>query len=396
MKKSLFRGLCFASFFAVLAPLHAQNLAPQTLRFADGKRLPLNAPRDVQISLAAQGFKRPRFLAIGPDGRVFVSDLHDKSDNKRGAIWILNGFNAKTGGFARKAVYLAGLRNPNSLAFYTEKSGKSWLYVAQTHALVRYEFQKGDLKPRGAAQVLARYPDYGLSYKYGGWHLTRTLAFDSAGRAHVSVGSSCNACLEKEPIRATISRVDADGKNPQIIATGLRNAVGLKFVGDALFATNMGADHLGIDAPNDTLLQIGENADFGWPSVYVKNGKNYRDPLFANEPKRRDPAKTPTPFAFFPAHSSPLGLEFFDAKSNFPALREGFLVALHGSGFPAQKRGYKIVFVPKNAPQKQRDFLTGFQIGKRVLGRPCDILKFQNGFLVTDDHRGAVYFVRAK
>jgi glucose/arabinose dehydrogenase len=380
--------------------VHAQALKPQTLKFNNGRSLRLNLPANTQISLAAQGLKRVRFMAIAPDKRLFVTDMFDKSDNQKGSIWILDGFDSKTGRFAKKQQYLTKLRNPNSIAFYTDPNGKSWLYVALTHQLVRYEFKNGDVKPRSEPEVLAKYPDYGLSYKYGGWHLTRTIAFDKNGRAYISVGSSQNAGIEKEEIRATISSMDADGKNQKIIAKGLRNAVGLKFVGEELFCTNMGADHLGINAPNDTLYRIEENRDYGWPTVYVKDGKNYRDPKFANEPKRVDPAKTPLPYAVFAPHSSPLGLEYFDQNSNFPALKNQFLVALHGSGFPSQKRGYSVAIVPKSSSKTPhvvtKDFITGFQVGRKVLGRPCDILRYQNGFLITDDLLGAVYFVRPK
>ncbi len=379
---------------------NAQILKPQIISFDNGKKITLNLPTEAKINLAAQGFKRPRFMAIAPDKRLFLTDMFDKSDNTKGAILILDGFDPKTGRFAKKQAYLTGLRNPNSIAFYTDSSGKSWLYVALTQQLERYEFQNGDLKPRSAPQVLAKYPDYGLSYKYGGWHLTRTIAFDRTGNAYVSVGSSQNAGIEKEEIRATISKMDADGKNQKIIAKGLRNAVGLKFVGNDLFCTNMGADHLGIDAPNDTFYRVEENKNYGWPTVYVKGGKNLRDPNFGKEPTGVDPTKTSIPFAVLAPHSSPLGLEYFDQNSAFPTLKNQFLVSLHGSGFPYQRRGYSVAIVPKT-PSKTahivtKDYITGFQVGKRVVGRPCDILSYENGFLLTDDLLGAVYFVRPK
>ena len=39
--------------------------------------------------------------------------------------------------------------------------------------------------------------------------------------------------------------MDLDGKNQRVFASGLRNAVGMKWVQGKLFVTNMGADHLG-------------------------------------------------------------------------------------------------------------------------------------------------------
>ena len=66
--------------------------------------------------------------------------------------------------------------------------------------------------------MLATFPDYGLGYKYGGWHLTRTIAVGGNGKIYVSVGSSCNACEEKEAVRASILEMDADGKNQRHFA----------------------------------------------------------------------------------------------------------------------------------------------------------------------------------
>ena len=56
-------------------------------------------------------------------------------------------------------------------------------------------------------KIIATFPDYGLDYKYGGWHLTRSLSFHNK-KLFVSVGSSCNACIEKEDVRASIIEMD--------------------------------------------------------------------------------------------------------------------------------------------------------------------------------------------
>ena len=64
--------------------------------------------------------------------------------------------------------------------------------------------------------MLATFPDYGLSYKYGGWHLTRTIAFSPAGKLYISVGSSCNACVEKEKVRASVIEMNPDGSTSAI------------------------------------------------------------------------------------------------------------------------------------------------------------------------------------
>ena len=203
--------------------------------------------------------------------------MFSRADNTRGAIYILDGWSDSTHTFARTIPYLTHLRNPNNLAFYTDPAThQTWLYTALTDRLLRYRYSPGDTAPTTAPEVLARYPDYGLNYKYGGWHLTRTIAFATfhgQTKLYVTVGSSCNACTEKEDIRATLSVMDPDGHNPQILATGLRNAVGLSYIpsldGGSLFATNMGADHLGDYDPEDQFFELYSN-DHDGPHRHAK------------------------------------------------------------------------------------------------------------------------------
>ena len=94
----------------------------------------------------------------------------------------------------------------------------------------------------------------------------------------------------------------------------------------------------------------------------------------------------------FPAHSSPLGLEYFDAD-NFSALDGSFLVALHGSTKKSLRRGYRVVKVTASSGSMS-DFITGFFDGTIINGRPADVFSFgKDAFLLTDDYSGVVYYV---
>ena len=108
---------------------------------------------------------------------------------------------------------MTGLHNPNSVAFYKDRDGTDWFYLALTDRLVRYRYEAGKDAPSGEPQVLATFPAYGLAYKYGGWHLTRTVVVGGDGKIYVAVGSSCNACEEKEEVRASILQMNPDGTN---------------------------------------------------------------------------------------------------------------------------------------------------------------------------------------
>jgi glucose/arabinose dehydrogenase len=396
MKKWLSLILLFAFTAASLsAQNRALKLTPHKITLSKGVTFNLNLPEEFEIMVAAEGLKRVRFMSKSPDNRIFVTDMFNLTDNKRGAVYILEDFDARRGRFNKVTPFLTNLRNPNSICFHTDEQGVSWFYLALTDQLVRYRYRNGDNAPTGKPQVLAEFPDYGLSYKYGGWHLTRTLAYGPNGKLYISVGSSCNACEEKEAIRATIIEMNPDGSNRRIFAKGLRNAVGMKWVGGQLFVTNMGADHLGDDKPSDTMHIVRQGLNYGWPYCYQQQSRIYADPQFRSSPKNTGCRNVPPAYAAFGAHTSPLGLEHFDSSMASTNLRNYFLVALHGSSDHKKNRGHNIVRVRQGG--RVEDFISGFLQNGTLYGRPADILRMgPDAFLFTDDHSGVVYYVRLK
>ncbi len=379
---------------SISVSISAQSgLVPHKVSLANGTTISLNLPEEFEIIPAVEGLKRVRFFAKSPDGRIFVTDMFDLSDNKKGTVYILDGWDSKTGKFSKVITYLRNLRNPNSVQFYRDAAGQDWLYIAETHRLTRQKFTRGETTPTDKnPQTLATFPDYGLSYKYGGWHLTRTIAFSPQGKLYVSVGSSCNACVEKEQVRASVIEMNPDGSDQQELARGLRNAVGLRAIGNFVFATNQGSDHLGLQKPDETFYSLKKGADYGWPYCHSSGGRIIADPQF----KRPEGCKNVlAPYAFFPAHGSALGFDYFDDANAPEIYKNAFLVSLHGSTNKAIGHGYKIVIMRKG--EELKDFLTGFLSKGTVYGRPCDIMKLDaNSFLFTDDNKGIVYLVRKK
>jgi glucose/arabinose dehydrogenase len=454
-------GILAAALSCLASGLCAESQTPHTLSFAPDKQITLTLPEPFEISVAATGFKRVRFFSKSPDGRIFATEMHDLGDNRRGSVFILEGWDEQAHRFTQITHYLEDLRNPNNLAFWTDPTTKqSWLYLPLTDRLVRYKYNAGDPAPAAAPETLIRFPDYGLQYKYGGWHLSRTVAvvnLHGATRIFVSVGSSCNYCQEDEVLRASVVSMDPDGKNQKIEAQGLRNAVDLKQVLEiddgAVFATDMGDDHLGGRLPQDTFFELSTSAvappNYGWPACYFAKGRPVLDktplPLLqdareagqaAFKPKgddsvygeqkgvaaagtnlaaggghEREPdpnanlgkappplkscAKVPAAYGTFPAHSSPLGFAWFGKQDS--ALADSFLVALHGASHPSIGTGYKVVRFTL-ADRRPRPFITGFltkENGKPVVhGRPCGILRLdKDTFLLSDDYLGLIYYV---
>ena len=275
-------------------------------------------------------------------------------------------------------MYATGLNRPHGLAFF-----QGFLYVAETDAVVRFPYRAGDLTG-GTREVVVR------DLPSGGGHWTRTIAFGPDGKMYVSIGSSCNACDERDPRRASILQFNPAGTGERIFARGIRNAVGITFRAQTgeLWATNNGRDWLGDDLPPDTILTVTDGAHYGWPFCY---GKRIPDPEFG----RPDFCKTTAlPAVEIQAHSATLGLTFYTG-SMFPSeFHNDLFVALHGSWNRTVPTGYKVIRIPMRdgMPGLPQDFATGWLQGNHAMGRPVDVITGRDGALyVSDDRAGLIY-----
>jgi glucose/arabinose dehydrogenase len=368
-------------------------LEDQTVRFKDGTETTFRLPASFSIAVAAEDVGKARFLTISPDKRLFVPNMVNFNDNTQGSIYILEDFNEETGAFETRNTYLTLLRNPNSIAFYTDDSNKQWIYIALTDKLIRYEYGAGDTSPRGEPQVITRFSDY-RTVDNDVWHITRTILFQG-DTLYVSVGSSCNLCEEPEDeFRSEILVMTPEGDNIQSYASGLRNAVGITWAEDALFATNNGPDHLGAEAPDDGMYHIVEGADFGFPYCYEVDGVVHEE---VGRTWSREPvpcSSVPLFFASFGPHTAPLGLTYMEDGS--PLLKGTFLAALHGSYRVEIGNGYSVIRITKDG--KQDIFMDGFlkEDNERV-GRPVHIVQRNNSsYFLSDDHNGRIYYLYEK
>lgn len=360
------------------------------VHLSSGTTFTLNIPGNYTLSVAAEGFHHARFMTWSPDHRVFVGEMTNASDTKTGRVLILDGFNAQTGSFASTHIYLDNLRNPNSVAFYRDQSGQEWIYIALTDKLIRYPYAAGDNVPSAAPQTIATFPDFGPTAAAGGWHLTRTLLF-AGDQLFVSVGSGCNSCEETGVVRGNILVMNPDGSGSRIYADGLRNAVGLAYANESLYATANEADHLGNDRPNDVVYKIQDGANYGWPYCYQFENTVYADSSQAWK-HPYDCAQVPLAWAVLPPHSAPLGITYVDSSFADPALRDSFLVAMHGSGKPAIATGYAVAAVKSGAAPAT--IIDGFLQNDTRVARPVDVLmNNDHSFFLSDDMNGAIYYL---
>ncbi|MBC7947522.1 MAG: PQQ-dependent sugar dehydrogenase [Chitinophagaceae bacterium] len=368
------------------------SLEPHPIVINKDLAFTLQIPQGYGISVAAKGLKRPRFFSKSPDGRIFITDMYDRSDNRNGRVLILENWNDSAKRFEKTTTFLQNLHNPNQVAFYQVKD-QHRIYVAETGRLSYYQYNPGDSTPISSPIVIATFPDYGLSYKYGGWHLTRSISFHN-NKMYVSVGSSCDACIEKEEVRATIIEMDPDGSNQRIYARGLRNSVGMKWIDGRLWVTSMGRDNRGPDQPEELLHTVQPGVFYGWPYYYQHRQRIITDEVFKDSARQNWVQKPPVSPWAFAAHTAPLGFDHFAGFSD-TVLNNSFVVALHGSTSVWRQRGNSVVRVTKRG--RPEEIITGFLQGRtenKRFGRPCDVMQWDSvSFFVSDDKNGVVYYV---
>lgn len=330
-------------------------------------------PAGYEFTVYALGLGHPRLMQMTKNGDLIVSGYRD------GNI-LLVGRDGDNDGVSDGARVLAGgLNNPHGLLL----EGTT-LYVAEEHRVGRYDFDGATLGNRRT--VLDGLPD-------DGGHSSRTLKRGPDGFLYLSIGSSCNACIEGHPWRAAIVRFKEDAA-PRLFASGLRNTVGFDWrPGTAtLYGVENSRDNLGDDIPDDEVNLIETGRHYGWPYVH---GAGVEDPgLFAMMPA----GLAPVPQAHgLGGHVAPLSIVFL--KHQREAGLDGVaLVAEHGSWNRSVKSGYRIVRLSFTADSIREDvFMSGCELADDVICRPVDILEAADGSLyVSDDYAGAIYRIAQK
>ena len=334
----------------------------------------VTVPPGFAADIFAQGLNGPRFMALGPDGVLYVAE---RGNSRIVALPDDNG----DGTADSIRVFADNLNGVHSLAFYQG----AW-YAGVPAGVIRLQDTSGAGVANSRTTLIDNYPS-------GGQHNTRTVAFLPDGRMVVSIGSSCNNCEEEDPRRAAILIYDGpETSGEQLFATGLRNAVGLAVHPETgeLWATDNGRDLMGDDLPPDTVRIIGQGVDYGWP--YCHSGRILDPELgFPGACDGIEP-----PLAEIQAHSAPLGLVFYDGTL-FPAeYQDDLFIAYHGSWNRSQPTGYKVVRLPLDGSQVAgplEDFATGWlKENDTADGRPAGVTVGSDGALyVSDDKGGIVY-----
>lgn len=229
-------------------------------------------------------------------------------------------------------------------------------------------------------------------------HTARVCRVGPDGKTYIALGQPYNVpAADKLDLYARhgiggIVRMDADGRNREVYATGIRNSVGIDFSTDkTLWFTDNQVDGMGDDTPPGELNHVtkaGEHFGFPWYGGGSVRTVEYKD--------QTPPANAVAPVAELPAHAADLGLTFYNGRQFPKSYRGGIFIAEHGSWNRTEPVGARIMFTPVGADGKvgqPKPFAEGWLTADgEYLGRPVDVAVLLDGsLLVSDDTAGAIY-----
>jgi glucose/arabinose dehydrogenase len=332
-------------------------------------------PPGFKVSVFAKGFTQPRWLAVAPNGDVFVAD------SAIGEVVVLHDPQSR-GSVQSREIFAGRLNLPFGIAFHDD-----YVYVANTNEVVRFRYDPKTSQRLGDAEHILDLP--GMGYNQ---HWTRSLAFSPDGeKLFISVGSKDNISIESDPRRAAILVADPDGKNMRVFSSGLRNAVGIGVNPESgnLWAAVNERDDLGDDVPSDYFTHVVDGGFYGFPYSYIGN---HVDDRVAPRPDLV--AKAIIPDVLLGAHVAPLQFAFYEGRQFPSSYWHGAFIAEHGSWNRRIRSGYQVVFIPFRNGFPAGDptpFFSGFvadRAAKNVYGRLVGVAAAPDGSVLISDDGG--------
>lgn len=340
--------------------------------------LPLESitlPPGFKIGVFAEHLPGARSMTRASDGTIFVGT------RDAGNVYALRDLNHDM--YAETVNTILQQRNmPNGVAMIGAD-----LYVAEANQIIKLpSILKHLNNPPQIQTILNGLPkDFTHGWKY--------LAQGPDKKLYFGIGAPCNACVKEDPLYATISRVNTDGSEFEVFASGIRNTVGFDWhpkTGELWFTEN-GRDLMGDNSPPDELNHAPKKGlHFGFPYIY---GEDVEDPTWFSK-KPADLEVTPSVQELGP-HVAALGMKFYHGN-HFPAeYQNQIFMAEHGSWNRADPIGYRISVVrfSDNGETSYETFASGWLNSKgKAWGRPVDVMVLPDGtLLISDDVAGAIY-----
>lgn len=374
------------------------------------------AAQGLKVTEFARALDHPRWLYELPNGDVLVAESNapPRPDDGKGVKgFFTKHFMAKAGagvpsadrisllrdgdgdGVAEVHVpFVTGLKSPFGMTLVGET-----LYIANADGIVTVPYRKSETRITEPPE-----PFFALPGGPRNHHWTKNIVAAPDGKSlYATVGSNSNVAengMPEETGRAAIWRIDIPSAQGQVVATGLRNPVGMDFdrrTGKLYTVVNE-RDELGNDLVPDYLTSVKAGGFYGWPYSYF--GSHVDDRV---SPQRPDlVAQAIVPDYALGAHTASLGLDIADQTKAGIARLYGYgaFIGQHGSWNRKPRSGYQVIFVPfaDGLPAGSPvTVLDGFLVGDAARGRPVGvILDRRGGLLVADDVGNRVWRVGPK
>jgi glucose/arabinose dehydrogenase len=367
---------------AVTAPNN--TVRPAKREFDDSLLAHLRVPAGFSVGVFARDLVQPRGMIAARDVGLYVAE------REAGRVTLLEDRDGDGQAEARRVVATGlgeGLQGVHDLALRDDR-----LYmVTETELFVADVLENGDLgEPRRLADDIPA----------GGQHPNRTIAFSPEGELFLSIGSTCNACVEPKEEHATLTIVDLEDGSRTLYAEGLRNTVGFAWhpLTGQLFGLDHNSDGRGDDWPPEELNRIERGRHYGWPFCGGMREPDWHvpdDPEAA--PRREFCARTAPPVLTYQAHAAPMQLVYYTARAFPEAYRNDAFATMRGSWNRNPPVGYEVVRIEhddEGNPTAIEPFVTGWLIegGSAFFGRLMGIAVAGDGaLLVGDDENGVIY-----
>jgi glucose/arabinose dehydrogenase len=396
-----------------ILPAPNRTLLP-TVLIAPAKGWPESGqptPADgMTVTAFARGLDHPRWLHVLPNGDVLVAESAPPPKEGGGIrAWISKLFLKRAGSAVPSANRITLLRDADGDGiaetrhrFIEELNSpfgmalrRDQLYVANTDAIVRFPYRDGDTRIEAKGVLVTDLPAGPINH-----HWTKNIVFSPDGeRLYATVGSNSNVAekgMEVERERAAILEIDPNTGVRRVFASGLRNPNGLAWQphSGVLWTAVNERDEIGSDLVPDYMTSVVDGGFYGWPYSYFGSHVDER----AQPPRPDLVERALVPDYALGAHTSSIGLTFYEGKLFPPRYFGGAFVGQHGSWNRNPRSGYKVIFVPfRNGKPSgpPEDVLTGFvNAAGEALGRPVGVAVDRHGaLLVADDVGNTVWRV---